>query len=118
LVDHVDVETTQVLIAIELRSYREAIAQAMRSLRPDVEVYETEPEGLNREVTRLRPDLVLCSQVTPVVESRIPIWIELYPTCEGPSVVSIRGETSTVQEIQLADLLALLDQARGLPVPV
>jgi hypothetical protein len=105
----------RVLMANELRSYREAIAQVMRRLRPDVEVYETEPDEMNQEITRLRPNLVVCSRVTPVVESCVPVWIELYPACQECSVVSIRGETMTVQDIELADLLTLLDQTRSLP---
>src|ERR671933_535646 len=97
------------LVANELRSYREAIAQALEKLRPEIEVHETEPENVNREVARLRPDFVVCSQVTHVVESCVPIWVELYPDYEAHSKVSIWGEITTVEDIQLPDLLKVLD---------
>src|ERR671933_840143 len=102
------------LVANELRSYREAIAQVFEKLRPEIEFYETEPENLNWEVTRLRPDFVVCSQVTSMVESCVPVWVELYPDCEAHSVVSIRGETTTVDDIQLTDLLEILDRTEDL----
>ncbi len=104
----------RVVVANELRSYREAIARAMSIARPDIEVYETEPEELNWEVARLRPDFVMCSRVTSVVELRVPVWIELYPNCQAPSRVGVRGKITTLNSVQLADLLALLDQARDL----
>src|SRR4051812_28248471 len=105
----------RVVVAIELRSYREAIARAVRSMRPAVEVYETEPEKLDVEVARLRPDFVVCSKVTPVIESCVPVWVELYPNCKGHSRVSFSGESITVTDIQLPDLLTLVDQPQDLP---
>ncbi len=96
---------TRVLIASELRSYSQAIASAFRELRPDTEVFEAEPGDLNREVLRLWPDLVICSKVTPVVKEHSPSWVELYPHCDSRSTVSVNGEVSEVQDIQLSDLL-------------
>ncbi|PLS85952.1 MAG: hypothetical protein CYG60_09810, partial [Actinobacteria bacterium] len=53
--------------------------------------------------------LVICTNATPLVCSRVPIWVELYPNCEASSRISIRGETATVEGIELTDVLALLD---------
>jgi hypothetical protein len=72
-------KATRVLVANELRSYRETIARVITGLRPDVEVHEVEPEDLDAKVARLRPDLVICSRVTSTVESCVPVWAELYP---------------------------------------
>ena len=110
-------EATRVLVVNELRSYREAIAQALESLRPAVEALIAEPEDLDREVARLRPDFVICSRATPAVESRVPVWVELHPNCGTRSRVGVRGETASVEEVRLDDLLALLDRTRGLGVP-
>jgi hypothetical protein len=107
----------RILIACELKSYREAIAAAFRLLRPGVEVVEVEEEDLDREVGRLGPDLVVCSRLTAQVEDRAPNWVELYPGCGARSVVSVRGERSTIEEIQLSDLLAVVDRAVG-PSPL
>jgi CheY-like chemotaxis protein len=57
----------RVLVANEPRSYREAFAFAFRTLRPHVEAIVVEPEALEREALRLRPDLVVCDRVTPAV---------------------------------------------------
>jgi hypothetical protein len=38
-------------------------------------------------------------------------WVELYPNFEAHSVVSVLGERSTVEEIQLSDLLSIVDRA-------
>ena len=103
-------EATHVLVANELRSYREAIARVMRSMRPEVKVSEAEPEELDREVNRLRPGFVVCSRATDLVRSAVPVWVELYPGCESRSVVSVEGRRRIVEEIQLSDLLKVLDR--------
>jgi|SRR5829696_6009402 hypothetical protein len=100
----------RVLVACEVRSYREAIAAAFRLLRPNVEVFEAEDEDLDWEVGRLGPDLVVCSRLTAWVENRAPNWVELYPEYGQRSVVSVRGERSTIEEIQLSDLLSVIDE--------
>jgi hypothetical protein len=101
----------RVLVACEPRSYREAIAAAFRLLRPGVAVFEAEEENLDREVGRLVPDLVVCSVLTASVEHRVPNWVELYPGHGSRSVVSLHGQRSTVEEIQLSDLLSVMDRA-------
>jgi hypothetical protein len=98
------------LVACELQSYREAFAATFRELRPDVEVFEAEEEDLDREVERLGPDLVLCSRLTTRVEDYAPSWVELYPDCKAHSVVNVLGERSTIEEIQLSDLLWIIDR--------
>jgi hypothetical protein len=106
---HPRMNGARVLVACELKSYREAIASAFRVLRPGVEVFEAEEEHLDREVERLDPDLVVCSRLSGRVEARAPNWVELYPGCGSRSVVSLRGERSTIEEIQLSDLLSIVD---------
>jgi hypothetical protein len=100
----------RVLVACELKSYREAIAAAFRLLRPNVEVFEAEAEDLDREVGRLSPDLVVCSRLTAWVENRVPNWVQLYLGYGPHSIVSVRGERSTIEEIQLSDLLSMIDE--------
>lgn len=107
---HPSMNGARVLVVCELRSYREAIAAAFRALRPGLEVFEAEEEDLDREVDRLAPDLVVCSRLTARVENRAPSWIELYPGCGSWSVVNVRGERSTVEEIQFSDLLSIVDR--------
>ena len=100
----------RVLMANELASYRQTIALVLRELRPDVEVIETDSGTLNQQVLRMSPDLVICSRVTSLVKDRVPNWVELYPECRPLSTFCIGGERSTVDDVQLSDLLALIDR--------
>src|SRR3712207_5074674 len=113
---HPRMNGARVLVACELKSYREAIASAFRVLRPGVEVIEVELEDLDREVERLAPDLVVCSRLSERVEVRVPNWVELYPGCGSRTVVSQRGERSTFEEIELSDLLSIVDSTGSEPV--
>jgi hypothetical protein len=97
----------RILVANELTSYRETITVVIRELHPNVVVFEAEPEKLDREVARLRPDLVICSRVTPLVRDMVPNWVELYPDCEPLSTLCIGGERTAMEDIQLSDLLSL-----------
>jgi len=105
----------RVLVASELQSYRQALAAAFRELRPGVEVFEVEEDDLDREVKRLGPDLVVCSRLTSWIEDRVPSWVELYPNHGAHSVVSVLGERSTVEEMQLSDLLSIIDRTEQSP---
>lgn len=100
----------RILVAHELACYREAIATTLREMRPGVEVFEAEAARLDREVRWLLPDMVVTSRVTELVESRIPLWVELYPNCENWSVVGVWGERYRVENMQLSDLLVLVDR--------
>jgi hypothetical protein len=106
----------RILVALELKSYRQALAAAFRELRPDVEVFEAEKKDLDREVECLGPDLVVCSRLTARVEDHAPSWVELYPNHQSRSVVSVLGERSTVEEIHLSDLLSIIDRTKRSPL--
>ncbi len=105
----------RVLVANELASYRESIAAVLRMSRPGVEIFEADSGDLNREVLRTRPDLVICSRVTRLVEDRVPNWVELYPECTPSSTTVYMGEDrSTLEQVELSDLLAIVDRAQPL----
>ena len=101
-----------VLVANELASYRESVAAVFRALLPDLEVFEAESADLNREVLRLRPELVICSRVTSLVRDRVPNWVELHPN-RGPfSTFFVAGERRAMEQVELVDLLSVVDRAR------
>ena len=104
-----------ILVANELASYRESIAAVLRISLPDIEVFEADSADLNREVLRLRPDLVICSRITPLVENRVPNWVELYPDCDPFSTFYVGGERFTREQVDLSDLLDAVSQARLAP---
>ena len=83
--------------------------------RPGIEIFEADSGDLNREVLRTRPDLVICSRVTRLVEDRVPNWVELYPECTPSSTTVYMGEDrSTLEQVELSDLLAIVDRAQPL----
>ena len=100
-----------ILLANEPRAYRESIAKLFRQLRPNVEAHAAAPEGLEARTAELAPDMVVCSEATGIVRERVPLWVELYPDYGSRSVVSIEGSCTTIEEIQLSDLLSILDRA-------
>jgi hypothetical protein len=103
-----------VLLANEPRAYRESIAQVFRQLRPNVEVMTAEPDELEELVLRLAPEMVIFSEATGVVREHVPVWVELYPGYGPKSMVGVGEERSTIEEIQLSDLLSVVDRAERL----
>ena len=97
------------LVANELASYRESIAAVLRASLPCVEVFEAVSADLNREVLRLRPELVICSRITSLVETRVPNWIELYPELKPFSTFCLDGDRSVREQVHLSDLLSVVD---------
>lgn len=100
----------RLLMANEPRAYREVIAEAVRDLRPDVEIMTVEPGEVDSHISNFRPDMVICSVATEAVKD-VRVCVELYPEFRPQSVISVEGKTSEVDEIQLADLLAVVDRA-------
>lgn len=103
-----------VIMANEPRSYREAIALALKAARPYAEVVTTEPETLDTEVKRLVPQLVICSRVTAFVEAEVPVWVELYSDHGPNSTVSFGGKRSAVIGMELEDLFHIFDRTRSI----
>lgn len=45
------------------------------------------------------------------MRAAVPSWVELYKDHGSLSSVSVRGEQSTVEEIEIPDLLLIVDRA-------
>ena len=103
-----------VLLANEPRAYRESIAQVFRQLRPNVELMTAEPDELEELVLLLAPEMVIFSEATGVVRERVPVWVELFSGYGPKFVVGVGEERSTIEEIQLSDLLSVVDRAERL----
>ncbi|HKH11522.1 MAG TPA: hypothetical protein VKA73_10300 [Rubrobacter sp.] len=100
----------RIIVANEPRSYRDSISGALQILRPIAEVFRAEPADLEREVARLAPHLVICSRLTPTVESGAPCWLELYPGGSPDVTVGINGERTDMPEFDFEGLLAVVDR--------
>jgi hypothetical protein len=108
-------EKVRALVANDPRIYREVIAAALRELRPLVEVVVAEPEGLDREVQRVRPHLVICSQATAIVRGGGCLcWVVLYPDGEDRVEVGaagmVGGAARLLTGVGVADLLSVVDE--------
>ena len=110
----------RILLAHELRSYRQTMAIALRGLRPATEVTAIEPERLEAEVERRRPHVVLCSRTTPAVRRFVPVWVELYREHDASvSHVSVHGVRSkVVGGMDLGDVLLIIDGIPAFPGPI
>ncbi len=102
-------EKMRVLVANEPCTYREVIADALRELRPHIEVKAAEPGDLDHEVTRFRPHLTICSRLTTAMESLLA-WILLYPEGENRAMISTAGEQVAVASVGFNDLLSTIDK--------
>lgn len=109
--DDQDPTNAKVLIGNDPRSYRETIALAFGRLRPGIKVFTAEPEDLDREVLRLRPEFVMCSRLSETIEKNAPTWVELYPNGASRSRVCTNGERYTHPDMDLDTLLSILDRA-------
>ncbi len=102
-------EKIHILVANEPCAYREAIANVLWELRPHIEVNIIEPGGLDGEIARLRPHLVVCSQITVAV-SALVASVMLYPDGENRAVISTAGEQVTIDNVGFDDLLSAIDR--------
>lgn len=104
----------RILLANEPRSYRETMAAALQVLRPDTEVRTIESKVLHRELESFAPQIVVCSNLTPAIETGALTWVELYPGHGPLSTVSIGGQRSVTDGIELPDLLSIVDRTEAL----
>ena len=104
----------RILVANDPRSYRDVIAGVFRALFVDAEVIAVEPDELDAIILELDPQVIVCSTLTEAVETRIPAWVLLYPEGQGLAVLSIAGQRTRVEGIELDGLLTLVNQAKGL----
>ncbi|QIN79078.1 hypothetical protein GBA65_11715 [Rubrobacter marinus] len=103
-------ERPRVLVAIEPRSYRDAVGRAIQALRPNLEVEVVEPDDLMLEVLCLNPVLVICSlpRTLRPVPGR-PAWFEFHPYESPAARISIDGQYFEMEEVDLLDLLSVID---------
>jgi hypothetical protein len=99
-----------VLFSNEPLAYREAMAAAVQTLRPSIVVAVSDPDDLDAHVSRFRPQLVVCNDLTDAIRVRGAAWVRLYPDGDGSVTCSIAGQERQLRGIDLAGLLALVDE--------
>ncbi len=96
------------------RAYREAIASAIRILRPRAEVATSGLHVLSEEAVRLDPDVVICSRPESALSDDKPTWVELSLDPTQPTRVRLGGTYSERNNPTLEVLLAIIDEVEQL----
>jgi len=109
----------KVLVALEdeYRTYMEAMAAAIREFRSDIEVLAITggSEDLEAEVTRMDPQLVICSPPVPEnpVGERLAL-IELSPDSARATNFRVGERRWQSMNPTLGEILSVVDETKGL----
>ena len=103
---------TRVLVAFEddYRSYRDAIASALQSARPYLEVEVGEVGVLQAEVAYFDPHLVITSQPSSTNHNGRLSWIQLSVNPNQPSLMCVDGNQWESLNPSLEELLDRVDE--------
>jgi hypothetical protein len=109
----------RVLITLEPRMYREAIAIALRRSRPHSEVMLAPEVSLDGQVHDFAPHVIVRSDSGPEVPEGRPgsvvLRVEvLYTDHMGVRVSVVGGRSYTIEDASMDDLISLVDEAEGL----
>jgi hypothetical protein len=96
--------------------YGEALAYALKKNRPQAEVVRVEAGELDGQLESFDPQLVVCNGPTDeVVKALAPSWVELSYEARGITAsVCLGGRRSTVEDVGVEDVLAIVDEAERL----
>jgi hypothetical protein len=96
------------------RSYGETTADAIRWLRPGIEVSLVQAEEIGDEVARLDPHLVVCNRPNEVDPGGRAAWARLSDEPDEPSEFCLGGRRRTLENPGFKELLAIVDEAEEL----
>ena len=108
------VPIVRVLVAIAPRSYRESVALYIHRYRPQAEVSIVSPEGLDAEVGRSSPHLVVCNEASEAVLEVAITWVRILFEDSLGAEVSIDGRSRRVEDVGMDDLLEIFDRTEAL----
>jgi hypothetical protein len=108
----------RVLVTVEPRMYREAIALAVQRNRPEAEVMLLPEEVLDGQVEDFAPHVLVRNDSDGVVPEgmlgSVVCRMEVLYTDGMAARVSVGGRSYTIEDASMEDLLALVDKAEGL----
>jgi hypothetical protein len=108
----------RVLVTVEPRMYREAIALAVHSNRPRAEVMVVSEEGMDGQVKEFAPHVLVCNDADGVVPEgllgSVVCRMEVLYTDGMAARVSVGGNSFRIEDATMEDLLALVDEAEEL----
>lgn len=97
-----------IVLANDPQAYRDALTFAFTTCCPEGTVVAVTPTALDVAIATHHPDVVICSTLTEIVETRVPVWVLLYPDGARLAVTSVRGIRTTSPDVALDDLVALI----------
>lgn len=89
--------------------YRETLVDALRRLRPQVELSDVEQDALDAEIERFHPHLVVCSRACAEPRNGTLTWVTLYPSRKNLAEITTAGGRATIVGIQFDHLLSIID---------
>jgi hypothetical protein len=108
----------RVLVTVEPRMYREAIALAVQRARPNSEVMLVPEEVLDGQVEDFAPHVLVRNDSDGVVPERllesVVCRMEVLYTDGMVARVSVGGRSYTIEDASIEDLLSLVDEAEDL----
>ena len=108
----------RVLVTVEPRMYREAIALAVQRNRPEAEVMLVSEDVLDGQVKDFAPHVLVRNDSDRVVPEgmldSVVCRIEVLYTDGMAARVSVGGSSYTIEDATIEDLLALVDEAEEL----
>jgi hypothetical protein len=111
-------DMVRVLVTVEPRMYREAIALAVHRNRPEVEVMLVPEEDLDVQVENFAPHVLVRNDSDGVAPEEllgsVVCFMEVLYTDGMAARVSVGGSSSTIEDATMEDLLSLVDKAEVL----
>jgi hypothetical protein len=108
----------RVLVTVEPRMYREAIALALQRYRPHSEVMLVPEEVMDGEAKDFAPHVLVRSDsdgaVPEGMPSRVVCLVEVLYTDHMAARISVGGSSYTIEDASMEDLLSLVDEAEAL----
>ena len=105
----------RVLVTVEPRMYREAIALAVHRNRPEAEVMLVPEEILDGQMGDFAPHVLVRNDKDGVAPEELPgsvvCCMEVLYTDGMAARVSVGDRSSTIEDATIVDLLALVDEA-------
>ena len=108
----------RVLVTVEPRMYREAIALAVQRNRPNSEVMLVSEEVMDGQAMDFAPHVVVRNdsegEVTEELLGGVVCRMEVLYTDHMAARVSVGDRSYTIEDASIDDLLALVDEAEDL----
>lgn len=100
----------RIFVALEPRSHRDTLCDAIAQLRPGLDAIAVAPDELEHRPWDCNRGIVVLSRPVPAVQGRAFAWLLIAPESGASALVSIAGRQRAVVGLDLSGLLALLDE--------